>query len=106
MVVSRVSGPGMTITRLLTYLPSPDTAKTLAQSFLDARLIACANIGPEVTSLYTWQGKAEESPETQLWLKTTTALAPRVMAAIGRLPPHDRPRVAADQITANADYAQ
>ena len=96
----------MTITRLLTYLPSPAAAKTFAQSLLDARLIACANIGAEVTSLYTWQGKAEEARETQLWLKTTTALAPRAMAEIERLHPYDCPLIAADEITVNAAYAQ
>ncbi len=93
------------ITRLLTYLPSPSAARTLAQTLLDARLVACANIGPQVTSLYTWQGQPEEALETQLWLKTTQALAPRVMAEIERLHPYDCPLIAADDIAVNAAYA-
>lgn len=46
----------MTILRLLTYLPSPEAARALASALLDARLIACANIGPAVDSHYTWNG--------------------------------------------------
>lgn len=95
----------MTLTRILTYLPTPEAARTLACALLDARLVACANIGPQVTSLYTWQGRPEDTPETQLWLKTTPALAPRTMAEIERLHPYDCPLIAADEITTNASYA-
>lgn len=95
----------MSITRLLTYLPNPASARSLAQTLLNARLVACANIGAEVTSLYTWAGAPEEARETQLWLKTTTALAPTVLAEIERLHPYDCPLIAADEITVNAAYA-
>lgn len=89
----------------LTYLPTPSAARPHAQALLDARLAACANIGAEVTSLYTWQGQPEEARETQLWLKTTTTLAPKAMAEIERLHPYDCPLIAADEITVNAAYA-
>lgn len=95
----------MKITRLLTYLPSQVAAKTLARALLDARLIACANIGAEVTSLYTWNGSPEEAQEIQLWLKTTTTLASKAMAEIARLHPYECPLIAADEITVNAPYA-
>ncbi|MCE5973758.1 divalent-cation tolerance protein CutA [Sinirhodobacter sp. WL0062] len=94
-----------TIARLLTYLPTADAAHPLAEALLDARLIACANIGAQVTSLYTWEGTREETPEVQLWLKTRRGLAPEVMAMIERLHPYDCPLVALDEITVNAAYA-
>lgn len=95
-----------TITRLLTYLPTPEAARALGVALLEARLVACANIGGQVSSLYTWQGRAEETRETQLWLKTRADLAARAMAEIERLHPYDCPLIAADQVSVNAAYAQ
>lgn len=95
----------MTILRLLTYTPSPEVARTIAAALLDARLIACANIGPAFESHYVWQGVREVETETQLWLKTRTDLRDRVMAEIARLHPYDVPMIAADEVTVNADYA-
>ena len=94
-----------TIARLLTYLPTTDAAHSLATALIDARLIACANIGAQVTSLYTWQGAREETPEVQLWLKTRSDLAPDVMAKIEQLHPYDCPLIALDEITVNQAYA-
>ena len=94
-----------TIARLLTYLPTPEAAQSVATALLDARLIACANIGAQVTSHYTWQGKPEETPEVQLWLKTRSDLAPEVMAKIEHLHPYDCPLIALDEIAVNPAYA-
>ena len=93
------------ILRLLTYLSSPEAARALATALLDARLIACANIGPAVESHYTWDGARQVEAETQLWLKTRTDLRDRVMAEITRLHPYEVPLIAADEIDVNADYA-
>jgi periplasmic divalent cation tolerance protein len=95
----------VTILRLLTYLPSPEAARALASALLDARLIACANIGPTVESHYTWDGARRVEGEIQLWLKTRPDLQDRVMAEIARLHPYDCPLIAADKVTVNAGYA-
>ncbi len=57
----------------LYYIPCPDieTARTLAQSLLEQKLIGCANIIPKMESLYWWDGKIESSQEIILLLKTT-----------------------------------
>lgn len=45
-------------------------AKKIIHGLLEARLIACASILPEVESIYRWEGKIEESREAKVILKT------------------------------------
>jgi periplasmic divalent cation tolerance protein len=44
-------------------------AEKLARTLLEERLIACANLLPQVTSLYWWDGKINREAETLLILK-------------------------------------
>ncbi len=55
----------------LVTAPDLKTARRLARTALEARLIACANLVPKVESHYWWQGKIERGTETLLVLKTT-----------------------------------
>jgi len=55
----------------LVTAPDLKTARRLARSALDARLIACANLIPKVESHYRWQGKIERGTEVLMVLKTT-----------------------------------
>ncbi len=56
----------------LVFVTAPDlkTARTLAKSALQAKLIACANLVPKIESHYRWHGKIESSAEVLLILKT------------------------------------
>jgi len=47
-----------------------EEAKRIIHSLLNQHLIACASILPEVTSIYRWEGKVEESKEVKVILKT------------------------------------
>ena len=96
----------MTILRILTYTPSLETARSIAAGLLDARLVACANIGAGFESHYVWQGVREVSAETQLWLKTRLDLRAAVMAEISRLHPYEVPLIAIEEIAVNDDYAE
>ena len=57
---------------LLTYIPckSVDEAKALAKLAIEQKLAACANIIPQIYSLYTWDQKLCDDTETPLLLKT------------------------------------
>ncbi|MCH2547731.1 MAG: divalent-cation tolerance protein CutA [Alphaproteobacteria bacterium] len=46
-------------------------AQSIAQTLLAEKLIACANILPEVTSLFQWQGTMQEDSEVIMLAKTT-----------------------------------
>lgn len=55
---------------VLVTAPDLKTARTLAKSALQAKLIACANLVPKIESHYRWHGKIESSAEVLLILKT------------------------------------
>lgn len=96
----------MTILRILTYTPSIESARTIAAGLLDARLVACANIGAGFESHYVWDGTREVAAEVQLWLKTRTDLRGAVVARLRALHPYDVPLIALEEIEVNADYAE
>jgi len=55
---------------VLVTAPDLKTARALARSALEARLIACANLVPKIESHYWWRGKIESGVEVLLILKT------------------------------------
>ncbi|PKK79650.1 hypothetical protein GLOIN_2v1615407 [Rhizophagus irregularis DAOM 181602=DAOM 197198] len=50
--------------------PNAEVANKLSRGLLQEKLVACVNIIPQVTSLYWWEGKIEESTEQLLMIKT------------------------------------
>jgi periplasmic divalent cation tolerance protein len=77
----------------LIYATFPDFAEAEAAAgrLLDARLIACANILPGMTALYTWQGRRERATEVVALFKTRAALAEAVIAAVRAHHPYETP---------------
>lgn len=73
--------------------PDVDTAKAVANSLLDEGYIACANIVPEVVSLFSWNGERDEGMETGALLKTNSALLDRAISRLAELHPYDAPAV-------------
>lgn len=93
------------IARILTLCPDIATARAIAAALLDARLVACANIGAEVESHYLWNNARQHETEIQLWLKTRADLIEPVSKTICGLHPYDVPMIAADNVEVNAEYA-
>lgn len=56
---------------VLVTAPNLEVARSLARLALEARLVACANMIPQIESHYWWQGKLEQSAEVLLVMKTT-----------------------------------
>ena len=56
---------------VLVTAPDLETARSLARAALEARMIACANLIPQLESHYWWQGKLESGAEVLLLMKTT-----------------------------------
>lgn len=75
----------------LVTAPDLKTARQLARAALEARLIACANLLPEIESHYWWQGKIERSSEVLLVLKTTRARLGALKAQVLKLHPYETP---------------
>jgi periplasmic divalent cation tolerance protein len=55
---------------VLVTAPNLKSARKLADAALRARLIACANLVPNVESYYWWQDEIESGAEVLLVLKT------------------------------------
>lgn len=82
----------MTNKRLvLTTAESQNQARRIADVLIERKLAACVNIVPGVQSIYRWKGKAEESEEWFMWIKTTAAAFERVRDAIKELHSYELP---------------
>ncbi len=77
------------------YLTAPDeaTAARLARKLLEARLIACANLLPQIRSWYRWEGDVQEDAEVALLCKTRADLVPELERTVATLHPYDVPCV-------------
>ena len=69
------------------------TAKAISEKLLKDRLIACSNIIPQITSLYSWQGKLCEDSEYLMILKSRSDLFDDVKNTISELHPYDIPEI-------------
>lgn len=80
---------------VLTNLPDTATAKAIAQQLVEKRLAACANILPQVQSIYRWNGAIEEASEVTLLIKTTQARYSDLEASIKAAHPYEVPEIIA-----------
>ncbi|MFN0140556.1 MAG: divalent-cation tolerance protein CutA [Pyrinomonadaceae bacterium] len=55
---------------VFTTTPSTEEAELLAQKIVEARLAACVQILPQMTSVYVWEGKLQKEGEHLLLIKT------------------------------------
>lgn len=76
---------------VLTTVHDPEEAKKLADALLDARLIACATVVPQVSSHYIWKGERETSSESLIILKTQSELVSQLEKQLRELHPYDTP---------------
>jgi len=90
-----VSSPAEPALRVVLCNAAPDKAEEIARAVLDARLAACVNIVPGVTSLYWWQGAICRDAESTLLIKTRADLVPALTDAIRAAHPYDVPEVIA-----------
>lgn len=79
----------------LIYTPFPDreSARAVAVTLLNERLIACANLLDEMESLYEWNGEQGEGREIGVLFKTDASMLERAVARIEALHPYDTPAV-------------
>src|SRR5512142_3224821 len=77
-----------------------EAALSLAESAVQARLAACAQVLGPITSTYWWQGKVERAEEYLVLLKTTTELADALQAHLIAQHSYDVPEVIHTPITA------
>lgn len=78
---------------VMTSFPDRESAATLAQALVDARLAACVNVLSACTSIYHWQGKSESAEEIPLLIKTVSNHYPEVERMIREQHPYELPEI-------------
>ncbi len=73
---------------------APDQATDIARSLVSARVVACVNIIPQVTSVYRWDGAVCAEKEATLVIKTTQAQVEAASAHLRDVHPYDVPEIA------------
>lgn len=69
------------------------SAEAVADTLLEERLIACANILPAIRSLYRWKGERGEGAEVAVLFKTRADLLDAAVARLEALHPYDAPAI-------------
>lgn len=82
-----------TLRLLYTTLPDHASALSLAEKCVTARLAACANIFPPITSVFHWEGTLQQTTEYALLLKTTQQQSRACMEYLLQHHPYDTPAI-------------
>lgn len=81
------------ISVVLVTAPSEAVAASLATTLVNERLIACANVIPQMRSIYRWEGKVCDEAEALMVLKTRASLIGALIERVKALHPYSVPEV-------------
>jgi periplasmic divalent cation tolerance protein len=86
---------------------SREEAARLAEMLVGARLAACAQIMPEMESIYHWQGSVHRDPEFLLLVKTAQSKFIDLEREVRALHSYETPEIVALPVTAiSAPYLE
>ena len=92
---------------VLVTTSSQQEAEKIAKELVEGRLAACVSIIPNMRSIYTWEGKIEDSEEHLLIIKTRGELFEQLKETIKRLHSYKIPEIILFPIThALDDYVR
>ena len=80
---------------VLSTFPDVATARRIGRQLVEQRCAACANILPQIESIYWWEEKVESAPETVVLFKTTTDRYTALETTLKQLHPYDVPEIIA-----------
>lgn len=82
-----------------------EEAVRLAEMLVAARLAACAQILPEMESVYWWEGAVQRAPEILILVKTTAGRFAAIEREVRALHSYETPEIIALPVTeASAPY--
>jgi len=73
--------------------PNRGSAEAAANSLLDEGHIACANIIPEIVSMFVWKGERDIGMEAGALFKTNSALLEGAVMRLAELHPYEVPAI-------------
>ena len=84
---------------------SIEEAKSIGQILVVQNLAACVNLIENMTSIYKWEEKLEESKEVIMIAKTSKTLMPKLIETVNSLHSYDCPCILALSIQGgNPDF--
>lgn len=90
---------------LYSTFPDLTSAEKVGRALVEAKLAACVNIYPPMTSIYAWEGKIDSATEHGVFIKTRRGLAERAMAVARPIHPYSIPCFLVLPIASgNSDY--
>jgi periplasmic divalent cation tolerance protein len=84
---------------VLCTVPDAATGESLARALVEARLAACVNILPGLTSIYRWKGEVHQDNELLLIAKTRRDRFEALSVMLSGLHPYELPEIIAVPIT-------
>ena len=89
----------------LIYVTFPEKAIAieLANQLVKDKLAACVNISENVTSIYEWEGKTQQSTEFTMICKVSDELVDKTIKTITSAHPYDCPCVIAIKVAKGND---
>ncbi len=87
-------------------VPNEFNANLIASSLVEENLAACINILPSVTSVYKWDGIAQNNTEMLMMIKTREEKFEAVEAKIKQLHEYSLPEIIAVPIIKGSDEYQ
>ncbi|MBC7104475.1 MAG: divalent-cation tolerance protein CutA [Firmicutes bacterium] len=94
---------------VLIYITAQDReqALELARALVAERLVACANVVPQIFSFYWWEGRLCEEQEALILAKTTAEKCQEVVARVRELHTYQVPAVLCLPVAGgNADFLE
>jgi periplasmic divalent cation tolerance protein len=84
---------------VFTTWPDVEKARNAARVLVAEKLAACANLVPQVESIYRWEGRIETETEVMMVLKTTIGRYPQLETRIKALHTYAVPEVVSLRVT-------
>ena len=75
--------------------PDVETARRISRQLVEERCAACANILPQIESIYWWEGKVENGNEALVLFKTSADRYAALEATLRQLHPYKVPEIIA-----------
>ena len=78
---------------VLSTFPDVETARRISRQLVEERCAACANLLPQVESIYWWEGKVESGNETLVLFKTSADRYAALETTLRQLHPYEVPEI-------------
>jgi periplasmic divalent cation tolerance protein len=91
----------------ISTFPDPDTARRISNQLVTEKLAACANILPQVQSIYRWKAELETATETLVLFKTSQDQQTAFEEKLRSLHPYEVPEIIFMKVdAASPDYSR